>query len=94
MHFPIQTLERARVFALSACVWMVACSVLVFQPGGLFRFTWIKVVWLLVAVGAGALAHTGGRLPQGIRRALWAAAIVLAIAAGFSANPVASFLGR
>lgn len=94
MPFPSQTLERARVFAPRACVWMVACSLLVFQPGGLFRFTWIKVVWLLAAVGIGALAHAGGRLPQGIRRAFWAAAIVLAIAAAFSANPLASFLGR
>lgn len=94
MPFPNQTLERARVFAPRVCVWMVACSVLVFQPGGLFRFTWIKVVWLLVAVGAGALAQAGGRLPREIRRALWTTAIVLTIAAGFSANPLASFLGR
>ena len=65
MPFPIRTLERARVFAPRACVWMVACSVLVFQPGGLFRFTWIKVVWLLVAVGVGALSRPGA----GCRRA-------------------------
>ena len=92
--FPSQTLERARVFAPGACVWLVASSVLVFQPGGLFRFTWMKVVWLLAAVGIGALVHAGGRLPQGIRRALWAAAVVLAISAAFAANPLASFLGR
>jgi O-antigen ligase len=92
--FPSRALERARVFAPQACVWLVACSVLVFQPGGLFRFTWIKVVWLLIAVGVGALVPAGGRLPQGIRRALWATAIVLAVSMAFSANPVASFLGR
>jgi O-antigen ligase len=92
--FPSQTLERARVFAPRACVWLVACSVLVFQPGGLFRFTWMKVVWLLAALGIGALVQVGGRLPQGIRRALWAAAIVLAVSAAFAANPLASFLGR
>ena len=94
MPFPSQMLERARVFAPQACVWLVACSVLVFQPGGLFRFTWTKVVWLLVAVGIGALAPAGGRLPQGIRRAMWATAIVLAHSMAFSANPLASFLGR
>ncbi|WP_231386297.1 O-antigen ligase family protein [Arthrobacter sp. 131MFCol6.1] len=94
MPFPIQTLERARVFAPQACVWMVACSVLVFQPGGLFRFTWMKVVWLLAAVGVGALVQAGGRMPQGIRRALWATAILVAISAAFSAGPLASFLGR
>ena len=94
MPFPIPTLERARVFAPHACVWMVACSVLVFQPGGLFRFTWMKVVWLLAAVGVGALVQAGGRMPQGIRRALWATAILVAISAAFSANPLASFLGR
>lgn len=94
MPFPISTLERARVFAPRACVWLVACSVLVFQPGGLFRFTWMKVAWLLAVVGIGALAQAGGRLPQGIRRALWAAAIVLSISTAFSASPLASFLGR
>jgi O-antigen ligase/Flp pilus assembly protein TadD len=72
----------------------VACSVLVFQPGGLFRFTWIKVVCLLAAAGIAALVQAGGRLPQGIRRVLWAAAIVLALSAAISADPVASFLGR
>ncbi len=94
MPFPSQALGRARVFAPQACVWLVACSVLVFQPGGLFRFTWIKIVWLLIAVGVGALVPAGSRLPQGIRRALWATALVLAVSMAFSANPVASFLGR
>ena len=94
MPFPIPALERARVFAPQACVWLVACSVLVFQPGGLFRFTWIKVVWYLAAVGVGALIPAGGRLPQGIRRAMWATATALAVSVAFSANPLASFLGR
>ena len=94
MPFPVQTLERARVFAPRACIWMVACSILVFQPGGLFRFTWMKVVWLLLAVGVGALVQAGGRLPQGLRRAMWTIAIVLAVSAAFSANPLASFMGR
>ncbi|WP_427004429.1 O-antigen ligase family protein [Pseudarthrobacter sp. H2] len=94
MPVPSQALGRARVFAPRACVWLLACSVLVFQPGGLFRFTWIKIVWLLLALGAGALVPAGGRLPQGIRRALWTTAIVLAVSMAFSANPVASFLGR
>lgn len=94
MPFPNRALERARVFAPVACVWLVACSVLVFQPGGLFRFTWIKVAWLLLAVGVGVLAPAGGRLPRSIRRTLCGAAVVLAAAMAFSANPWASFLGR
>ncbi|SDL78294.1 O-antigen ligase family protein [Arthrobacter sp. ok362] len=94
MPFPIRTLEGARVFAPRACVWLVAFSVLVFQPGGLFRFTWIKVVWLLLAIGVGALVRTGGRLPQRIQWALWAIVVLLAVAMAFSANPLASFLGR
>lgn len=94
MPFLNKPLERARVLAPQACVWMVALSVLVFQPGGLFRFTWIKIAWLLVAVGIGALVPAGGRLPSGIRRALWVIAVVLAVSMAFSANPLASFLGR
>ena len=94
MPFPVRTLERARVFAPQACVWLLACSVLVFQPGGLFRFTWIKVAWLLVAVGIGASVQAGGRLPQRIQWAMWALAAVLAFSMAFSANPLASFLGR
>ncbi|MET4137526.1 O-antigen ligase family protein [Pseudarthrobacter sp. PvP090] len=94
MPFPIRALERARVFAPPACVWLVASSVVVFQPGGLFRFTWVKVVWLLLAVGAGALVPAGGRLPQNIRWAMGAIALVLAVSIAFSANPIASFLGR
>ena len=94
MPLPIRTLERARVFAPRACVWLVACSVLIFQPGGLFRFTWIKIAWLLLAVGIGALVQAGGRLQERIRWAMWALAAVLALSMAFSANPLASLLGR
>lgn len=94
MPFPIRALERARVFAPAACLWLAACSVLVFQPGALFRFTWIKVVWLLIALGAGAMAPAGARLRPSIRRTLCVIALVLAASMAFSANPLASFLGR
>jgi O-antigen ligase/Flp pilus assembly protein TadD len=87
-------LERVRVFAPQVCLWLMASSVLVCQPGGLFRFTWIKVVWVLVALGIGALACAGGRLPRGIRRVLGAITLVLAVSVAFSANPMSSFLGR
>ena len=76
-------------------MWLVACSVLVFQPGRAVP----------VHLDQGCLApprswrqepssQAGGRLPQGIRRALWATALVLAVSIAFSANPLASFLGR
>lgn len=76
------------------CIWLVAGSVLVFLPGGLFRFDWPKILILLLALGAGLFVSPGGRVPKSVRRVMWAGAAVLLAAALSSANPAPALLGR
>lgn len=73
---------------------MVAGSVLVFLPGGLFRFSWAKVLVLLLALGVGLWTPRSGRLPHSANLALGLGAVALVLAALFSADPEGSFLGR
>lgn len=85
---------------LSLCA--MAASLVVYLPGGLFRFAWAKVVVVLVALGAGFLAglpyQVGecrpGRLPQVIVVFLCTCFGILLLAALLSPNPAASLLGR
>lgn len=76
------------------CIWLVAGSLLVFLPGGLFRFGWPKILVLLLALGAGLFVSPGSRLPKSVRVVMWAGAAVLLVAALFSADPAAALLGR
>lgn len=85
---------QLRKVATVLSIWLVAGSILIFQPEGLFRFTWVKAVVLLLALGAGALAGTRAALPRSVQMMLWAGAAVLGCAALSSADPAASFLGR
>lgn len=80
--------------APALCIWLVAGSLLVFLPGGLFRFDWPKILVLLLALGAGLFVGTGGRVPRSIRFIVGAGATVLLVAALSSADPAAALLGR
>ncbi|WP_427018369.1 O-antigen ligase family protein [Pseudarthrobacter sp. P1] len=78
--------------AVSLC--LIAASLVAYQPGGLFRFTWIKIVVLLVALGFGLFAARKARLPGAAIAVLWIGSGVLFVAIARSVDPLASFVGR
>ena len=76
------------------CVVLLAMSVLAFQPGGLYRFVWAKVIILALAVILGLLSVRGGSIPRMVWFAMAAAVTWLLLAAALSDAPGASFMGR
>lgn len=76
------------------CIGLMAFSVLAFQPGGLFRFVWAKVLVLLVAVLFGILAPRTGRVAKPLLIGITAAASWIVVAMLLSESPLASLLGR
>jgi Flp pilus assembly protein TadD len=76
------------------CVVLMAGSTLVFQPGGLFRFVWIKLVVVMIAVLAGLLSPLRARIPVAVQAATAACVVWIAVAMLLSDTPLASLAGR
>ena len=76
------------------CIILMAGSILVFQPGGLFRFVWIKLVVVIIAVLAGLLSPLRARIPLAVQAATAACVVWIAVAMLLSDSPLASMAGR
>ena len=76
------------------CIILMAGSVLVFQPGGLFRFVWIKLAVVIIAVLAGLLSPLRARIPLAVQAATAACVVWIAVAMFLSDTPLASLAGR
>ena len=76
------------------CIGLMVFSVLAFQPGGLFRFVWAKVLILIVAVLFGILSPRAGRVSRPLKVAIGVAAVWIVVAMLLSESPLASLLGR
>lgn len=87
-------MERAMSRLPGLCIILMAGSLLAVQPGGLFRFVWIKVLVVLIAVLAGLFSPPGSRLPPAVKAALAACASWIAVAMLLSDTPWASVAGR
>lgn len=75
-------------------IGLAVISVLAFQPGGLFRFVWAKILILIVAVLFGVLSPRTGLVPRTLKVAIGLGAGWIVVAMLFSESPVASLLGR
>jgi len=73
---------------------IIACSVLAFLPGGLFRFTWIKVAIVLLALACGLFARKGARIPLPLVLIISGGAVVVTLGVALSGTPMAGLLGR
>ena len=73
---------------------LVALSVLAFIPGGLFRFTLIKIVVVLLALACGLAGTKGRRVPRPIIGVLLAGALTIAAGIAVSGNAGPGLLGR
>ncbi|MFF2316416.1 O-antigen ligase family protein [Arthrobacter sp. NPDC058097] len=87
-------MKRALTRLPGVCIILMAASILAFQPGGLFRFVWIKLVVVLLAVLAGLLSPVGARLPPAVKAVLAACVLWIAVAMTLSDTPLASLVGR
>ncbi|WP_104138093.1 O-antigen ligase family protein [Arthrobacter sp. ZGTC131] len=76
------------------CIILMAGSILVFQPGGLFRFVWIKLAVVILAVLAGLLSPLKARIPLLVQTATAACLVWIAVAMFLSDTPLASMAGR
>lgn len=76
------------------CIILMACSILAMQPGGLFRFVWVKLLVVIIAVLAGLLSPPGSRLPLPVKAVLTACVLWIAAAMLLSDTPFASIAGR
>lgn len=72
----------------------MAASLLALQPGGLFRFLWIKLVVVILAVLAGLMSPVGARLPLAVKAVTAACVLWIAVAMLLSDTPLASIGGR
>lgn len=76
------------------CIVLMAGSILVFQPGGLFRFVWIKLVVVMIGVLAGVVSPLRARIPLAVQAATAACVVWIAAAMLLSDTPLASLAGR
>lgn len=76
------------------CIIVMAGSILVFQPGGLFRFVWIKLLVVIIAVLAGLLSPLRARIPLAVQAATAACVVWIGVAMLLSDTPLASMAGR
>lgn len=90
----VWSLRKARAVAPACCIWLLAGSILMFQPGGLFRFVWVKVVVLLLVLGVGSLVEKHAEIVPSIRWMTSIGAVAVAISMGLADSPMASFMGR
>lgn len=75
-------------------VALVAFAVLAFQPGGLFRFVWVKVLVLIIAAALGVLSPGHVRIPRSLKILLAVTAAWILIAMASADNPWVSLSGR
>src|SRR5690349_18481808 len=68
-------MERLAARLPGLCIILMAASLLAVQPGGLFRFVWVKVVVVMFAVLAGLFSPPGARLPPAVKTVLAACAL-------------------
>ncbi|PNH85462.1 O-antigen ligase family protein [Arthrobacter sp. AFG20] len=87
-------MERAISRLPGACIILMAASLLALQPGGLFRFVWIKLVAVILAVLAGLLSPVSARLPLAVKAVMAACVLWIAVAMLLSDTPLASIAGR
>ena len=87
-------MERVMARLPRLCIILMTGSVLAVQPGGLFRFVWIKVLVVMIAVLAGLFSPPGSRLPLAVKAALAACAAWIGVAMLLSDTPLASVAGR
>ena len=87
-------MERAISRLPAACIILMAAALLAFQPGGLFRFVWVKLVVVILAVLAGLLSPVGARLPLAVKAVTAACVLWIAVAMLLSDTPLASIAGR
>ena len=85
---------RLPIEASSLSIWLIAASALAFLPGGLFRFTWPKIVVVLLAIAAGLLVASTSRLPRWLSFGITAGTLLLVAASLASPAPVPALLGR
>jgi hypothetical protein len=78
----------------AGCIILMSASLLAFQPGGLFRFVWVKLVVVILAVLAGLLSPAGARLPRAVKAVTAACVLWIAAAKLLSDAPLASMAGR
>lgn len=87
-------MERLAARLPGLCTILMAASLLAVQPGGLFRFVWIKVLVVMIAVLAGLFSPPGARLPLAVKTALAACAVWIVVAMLLSDAPLVSMAGR
>ncbi|WP_461186588.1 O-antigen ligase family protein [Arthrobacter sp. Z4-13] len=87
-------MERVMAWMPRLCIIMMAGSLLAVQPGGLFRFVWIKVLLVIIAVIAGLFSPPDSRLPLAVKAALAGCALWITVAMLLSDTPAASIAGR
>lgn len=73
---------------------LLALSVLAFLPGGLFRFTLIKIVVVLLVLACGLAGIKGWRVPRPVVGVLLAGALAIAAGIAVSGNAMPALLGR
>lgn len=83
-----------RALPAVAVVVLVLCTVCVFLPGGLFRFSWIKTVFALLACIAAMWVRPVGRLPRLLKVLVLAGAGCFVLATVLSPDPVQALVGR
>lgn len=76
------------------CILLTAVSILAFQPGGLFRFVWIKITIMILAVLFGVLSPSGARVPRLLGVLVFSLALWVLLAMSLSGNPWPSLVGR
>jgi hypothetical protein len=87
-------MERAISGLPAGCIILMSASLLAFQPGGLFRFVWVKLVVVILAVLAGLLSPGGARLPLAVKAVTAACVLWIAVAMLLSDTPLVSVAGR
>lgn len=76
------------------CLLLTALSILAFQPGGLFRFVWIKITVMILAVLFGVLSRAGGQVPRLLKILVFCLGLWILIAMSLSGSPWPSLVGR
>lgn len=76
------------------CVLLVALSILALQPGGLFRFVWIKVTVIILAVLFGVLAPPGAVVPRLLKVLVASLVVWVFLAMAMAGSSWPSLMGR
>lgn len=76
------------------CVLLTALSILAVQSGGLFRFVWIKITVVILAVLFGVLSPAGAAVPRLLKVFLAASAGWIFLAMALAGDSWPSLVGR